>query len=642
MESYRHELDGLRALAMLGVLLFHLGLPQFQSGFLGVDVFFVLSGFLITRQIAHRQAENRFSFIDFYIRRARRLFPTLCFVILVTLLAGVVLLSPEHLKAASQSGLYATISVANIHYWLSAGYFDLSNVYKPFLHFWSLSVEEQFYLIWPLLIIFSGKILGLKMRIGIIILLSLLSLLAYSALNASSPNAAFFLMPFRLWEFGVGAILALANLKIGKGGAVSAIATLLGFTCVVISFVMTGGFGVFPVHYFLAVAGAGLIISAPLNGISKILLANPAVRYLGKISYSFYLWHWPVIIYLNYYREDEMTVLTMLIAVALSFALASFTYHFIENKFRKPWTQEPRFERVAVPAGLMAVVAGIVIFASHPWAQNGWPQRLSTEQRDITIASQERPNPNCKSGKQENGKPKLCIFGEQGKQVDIAIIGDSHSNALAAGLTLALQARKMTGASSSKGGMGPYMDTDFYQNAGEFRGNRTADLQALLETSPKYVLLHARYAVYWTTRPTKQDQRDLRIYLVETGQPYNRSIEDTQKVFRAGMEKSVQAVQDSGSIPVIVGPVPNPGVNMVDCLSRPLIRDLSRAVQHCPGFTKEETFARTAEVETYLKNLANETGAIYVNSNPIFCKGKNEICDRARKDKLLYLSLIHI
>jgi len=108
------------------------------------------------------------------------------------------------------------------------------------------------------------------------------------------------------------------------------------------------------------------------------------------------------------------------------------------------------------------------------------------------------------------------------------------------------------------------------------------------------------------------------------------------------MEKSVQAVQASGSIPVIVGPVPNPGVNMVDCLSRPLIRDLSRAVQHCTGFTKAETFARTAEVESYLKNLANETGAIYVNSNPVFCKGKNEICDRARKDKLLYRDGNHL
>ena|GEM_PF-2381638 len=642
VENYRPELDGLRALAMLGVLLFHLGITKFQNGFLGVDIFFVLSGFLITAQIAKRQKSENFSYIDFYIRRARRLLPTLCLVISVTLLAGVILLSPQHLESASQSAMYSTLSVANIHFWLSAGYFDVSSQYKPFLHFWSLSVEEQFYLIWPLLIITSAKLFGLKFRLGFIVGLTIISFLAFSAMSVTSANAAFYLTPFRIWEFGVGGILALAAIRVGQGGLLSIAATCAGLMLMIASFLVSANIGAFQYPYLMAVLGAALVIGAPLNPLSKLVLANPVSTYLGRISYSFYLWHWPVIIYINYYSSQDMSASTMAAAVILSFVLASLSYHFVENRFRQPWRKDPATERLAVPAGLMTCVAGLVVFASHPWAQSGWTGRLSKAQQNITEASQERPNPNCNFRMAKDGKTRLCFFGEQGTKADIVVIGDSHSNALAAGLVLGLRNRKLTGISSSKGGVGPFIGADHYRGPGDNWGNRTKDFEALLSESPKYVILHARYAIYWTTRKTQQDERDLRFFLVPSGEAFNSSIEDAQETFRNSMAESVRVVQESGSIPVIVGPVPNPGVDMVKCLSKPVLRNIETALKHCPGFSQEQSMDRTAEVEGFLKDLAEKTGALYIDSNPVFCRPNEIACNRIWKDRLLYRDGDHL
>ena len=150
--KYETELDGLRALAILGVLLFHLGFQAFSGGFSGVDVFFVLSGYLITSIISKENLKGDFSFGRFYIKRARRLLPPLFLVILVTLIFGFLLLSPDHFKALSQSSLFATFSFSNVGFWLESGYFNPDKFTKPLLHTWSLGVEEQFYIIWPLLI----------------------------------------------------------------------------------------------------------------------------------------------------------------------------------------------------------------------------------------------------------------------------------------------------------------------------------------------------------------------------------------------------------------------------------------------------------------------------------------------------------
>lgn len=643
IENYRPELDGLRALAMLGVLLFHLGIANFQNGFLGVDIFFVLSGFLITAQIAKRQENDDFSYVDFYIRRARRLLPTLCLVILVTLLAGVVLLSPQHLENASQSAIYSTVSLANIHFWLTAGYFDISSNYKPFLHFWSLSVEEQFYLIWPLIIIISAKIFGLKFRLGFIVLITIISFIAFSTMSVTSANAAFYLTPFRIWEFGVGGILALITVGIRQGGVLSLGATCVGLLLMIGSFLVSADMGSFQYPYLMAVTGAALVISAPLNPISKLVLANPVSVYLGRISYSFYLWHWPVIIYLKYYTSQNMGATAMLAAVIISFVLACLSYHFVENKFRRPWLKDPATERFAVPAGLMTLIAGLVVFASHPWAQEGWANRLSGQQRAITKIALDRIKPNCEFRISNETESRLCVFGERGPQANIAIFGDSHTNALATGMEFRLQQRGLTGVVSSKGGAGPFIGVDHYRGRGDNRGNRDDDFSATLNVSPDYVILHARWALYWTTRNTPQDEKsDLRIFLVPSGKPFSSSVENAQDTFRRSLTDTIRKVKESGSIPVIVGPVPNPGVNMVNCLSRPIIRDIKTALKLCPGYTQAQSFARTSEVETVLKEIAERTGTLYVDSNPVFCKTGDVTCNRFWKDRLLYFDGDHL
>ncbi len=640
--DYRPELDGLRAIAVIGVLFFHLGLNNFSGGYLGVDVFFVLSGYLITKMIQKSQDTSTFSFINFYIRRARRLLPTMFLVIATTLFFGALLLSPEHLEAGSQSGLYASISVVNIHHWLSAGYFDLSSANKPFLHFWSLSVEEQFYLFWPVLLIFSHKFFKSKGRVACIAIISAASFFTSYFLVTNSPDAVFYLMPFRVWEFGLGAMLALIATNIQTRKSSIGILSIVGLALIIFGFIYHEKFNNYALQYLPVVLGTLLVIGTPLNAVSSLLLTNPVSVYLGKISYSLYLWHWPIIVYIKYYTDYEMSAATIALALALTLTLSSLSYHFVETRFRKPWTTETRLERLAVPAAFMTIISCLVVVTSHGWAQKGWDKRLSLELRTITTASQQRPNPNCDRRTAKNGQAGVCIFGEQGKQVDIAVIGDSHSNVLAAGLVNPFRESKVTGIAFSRGGMGPFLGADHFRNNGEPRGNRNKDYEALLSENPNYVILHARFALYWTTHVTAQDETDLRIYLTPSDTSFDNSVEGAQNTFRRSIEDALIAIQKTGATPVIVGPVPNPGVDVVKCLSRPLFRTLETAMKLCNGYSQEQSYDRTAEVAEFLKTIAATHDGIYVDANPVFCKNGEPTCRRMWKDKLFYRDGNHL
>ena len=205
MIKYRPEIDGLRGIAVLGVLLFHLGVQQLSGGYVGVDVFFVISGYLITRLIRSDVRAGTFTFTRFYVRRTRRLFPALFFTLVLCLVAGCLLLSPGHLENFAGTLIASILSVSNIQFWQQSGYFDLESSLKPLLHTWSLGVEEQYYLFWPWLLVFLTRRFA-RHTFAIILIGGICSFCLNLVFYNSSHATIFYLLPFRAFEFAIGAL----------------------------------------------------------------------------------------------------------------------------------------------------------------------------------------------------------------------------------------------------------------------------------------------------------------------------------------------------------------------------------------------------------------------------------------------------
>lgn len=343
--KYRPDIDGLRAVAVLSVLLFHAFPAHLTGGFIGVDVFFVISGFLISTIILDNLDRQRFSFIDFYARRIRRIFPALLVVLAASLTLGwFVLLADEYAQLGKHVAAGAGF-VANLVFWSEAGYFDTSAETKPLLHLWSLGIEEQFYLLWPLLVW-----LAWKKGVSIAVLIAVLVLLSFGLnLYAAGHNAvAAFYTPYtRFWELLCGGALAWVNLRYrkrvaitsGSGRARRAVAgslSALGVTLLLWGFVGIDETVTFPgIWALLPIAGATLIIAAgPTPWINRRVLSHPLAVWFGVISFPLYLWHWPLLSVARILNGEVPDAVVRLLLLALSVPLAWLTYRLIERPLR--------------------------------------------------------------------------------------------------------------------------------------------------------------------------------------------------------------------------------------------------------------------------------------------------------------------
>ncbi|WP_221583740.1 acyltransferase [Microbacterium sp. G2-8] len=302
LDGYRPDVDGLRAIAMMSVILFHAGLSMLPGGYVGVDVFFVISGYLITRQVVTGMQRSQFSFAEFYLRRARRLLPAALVTILGTLVAALVLLPPFRIAEIAQSAAAAAVSVSNIFFWQESGYWAESSASQPLLHTWSLSVEEQFYLVWPLAMFLLVKFLP-RLVLPILVVGTVLSVIATTYVSMRSPDAAFYLMPFRVYEFAIGALCVWAERipwSPGRaGGAAQRASWLLGLSLILVAMLTFNEQGtMFPGYLALVpTVGTALMILARRPGGFDAALSNPVMNYIGLRSYSLYLVHWPILVF---------------------------------------------------------------------------------------------------------------------------------------------------------------------------------------------------------------------------------------------------------------------------------------------------------------------------------------------------------
>ncbi|MCC7042320.1 MAG: acyltransferase [Acidobacteria bacterium] len=333
---YRPDIDGLRALAVLAVVLYHYGLGDVSGGFVGVDVFFVISGFLITG-VLRRDIEVRgLSLVDFYHRRIRRIIPALLFMLVVALMAGYVLLMPGDYADLGESGLSAAAGAGNLHFFWNTGYFDRASDLLPLLHTWSLGVEEQFYLVWPFALALLLKVGQGRSRFPVAAIAALAAASFAFGIHAmaADPKAAFYLPQFRAWELMIGAALAflppVRMAFLAHGGGILGLAVITWSVLALTSESAFPGWNALP-----PVAGAALLIwSGPDHVVGRGLAMAP-LRHVGLVSYSLYLWHWPLLVFFRHYASGEAPTTRESVVLALMAGVISWlSWRFVERPFR--------------------------------------------------------------------------------------------------------------------------------------------------------------------------------------------------------------------------------------------------------------------------------------------------------------------
>ena len=335
------DIDGLRALAVLSVVLFHLNVPGFEGGYIGVDIFFVISGFLITGLIQQRITDNTFRLSEFYANRVRRLLPAILATVAITTAASVVLLQPQMLELFAKSAIASVFSLANFVFYFESGYWDSSAELKPLLHLWSLGIEEQFYLFWPLILLGlfhfgrSSYIVGLLLLFG----LSLAACIAYTPIDSA---ATFYLIPFRAWQFCLG-VLALEMWRRFPGGLfLCQVIRSLGLALCCISIFALGDTASFPGWQALIPSlGAGLVLIASSERQPSPWLSNRLARWLGRVSYSMYLVHWPPIALYRAYTLSDLNLGVSAALGGLTLLLTVILHYQVERRFYRRNAENP-------------------------------------------------------------------------------------------------------------------------------------------------------------------------------------------------------------------------------------------------------------------------------------------------------------
>lgn len=418
---YRPDIDGLRAIAVVSVVLFHYGAP-IRGGFTGVDIFFVISGFLITQTLVAEIAAGTFSIVGFYDRRIRRILPALLVMLAATLAAGTLLLTPGDYASLGTTAAMATLGASNIFFLAHTGYFDRTSDFLPLLHTWSLAVEEQFYLVWPLLLYllsrWGSRVFMARVLAALVIIVCAASI-AYFRVD---PKAAFFLAPPRAWELGIGALLVFLPALNRAAGETAA---LIGLTLIAIGFTISptkfpGEFALYPC------VGAGLIVW-PRSGKATSSEMLGLLAPIGLISYSLYLWHWPIwVLYRIYINGASPGAAEATCLAIISLIVATFSYRYVETPFRRRRRKPVRTVAAGIAAMLTMFVAGLSISAA-----NGLPQRFPAEAQPLRDLATMWDWP-CQETTVDGVGP-YCVFGaawETAKHKSM-IWGDSHAQHLA-------------------------------------------------------------------------------------------------------------------------------------------------------------------------------------------------------------------
>ncbi len=550
---YRPEIDGMRSVAVLLVLLFHAKIPGFSGGYVGVDIFFVISGYLITLDIVRRRDQEGFSLISFWFRRIRRIFPALVATILGTLaLAALVFPAPEFIRAGKMA-IAAILSLGNIGLYHQNGYFHPSSHESPFLHTWSLGVEEQFYLVWPLVILATLRFGGRRALAFVIGSIIVLSLSFAQFMLSRDASFAFYMLPTRAWELATGGLLAMATIR---GIRSVAPHTAIAGTLVGLAMIMTAGMTYtdttpFPgVAALLPCVGAALIIATgdAAGNPAGQLLAHPVMTFLGRISYSLYLIHWPILVFAGAYWIEGIDLAGRVGLMLVSVILAYLSWRFVENPVRRFSSSAHQWRRwVSVAVGSVGVVGivsvGIILTNGLPsrGPSPAWLDRSATQYARF----QESP---CLARGANIPASRRCAVQPSSTDFTAVLWGDSHAAQLIPAFRRAVEEAGIGGRIITKAGCPPLPGFDIEPSSAMLREctafNHDA-LQAILrDPSVKLVFIAGRWDSFFNRKA------DLK--RAEGSDPKV----DTPRKLGVALNELAEQLRKSGRATTIFGPAP--------------------------------------------------------------------------------------
>lgn len=553
--KYRADIDGLRAIAVLCVIFYHYGVAWFPGGYVGVDVFYVISGYLISSLIFRQLRQSKFKFTDFYFRRIRRLVPAYFVVVLVVSVVAFYLMLPIDFYKYGKSLVAATVYSSNILFFKNSGYFDASSELKPLLHTWSLSVEEQFYIVFPFLAWILYKLNNL-LKATVFVLLTIVSFFAATYYIQIDQSAVFYLYPFRAWEMFIGVILALELLPEINSKASSIFLMILGLSLIIIPSVLYTSITLFPGWTALApcIGAALLIYSGACNQTPlHLLLSNSLTVSIGKISYSLYLWHWPIFVFFTYVTNDNLTILQISIILILTFLFSYISWKFVEIPFRTGKAPASA-SKISVFSLASAISILFVVFGYGVYRTNGMPGRFTPEENRYARAASDLFGSfeSCNMNEDNNVFPGLpyCAVGDPESADDLILVwGDSHAGAFKDGLTATLEKHNMDALIVWSGGCPPLFDIEKHESVSskiiddkctfrnyaikEFIKERYCDIRALI--------LIGRWSYYINGNGFGIDA-DNTIRLWNTDEKYNEK-ETQEDIFLQSFENTIDQLK---------------------------------------------------------------------------------------------------
>ncbi len=557
--QYRPEIDGLRAIAVLAVMLYHAGFSAFGGGYTGVDIFFVISGYLITGIIARGLDDQSFTWTGFIERRARRILPALFVMLAACVPVAWWFLLPDALESFSASLGTSALFVGNLYFWrIMGGYFGLTTDLMPLRHLWSLAVEEQYYLLFPPLLMLARWFAHLK-REALAMVLLLASLVLCAMAGHMAPAANFYLLPMRAWEFLAGGLLALREMRVSRSEDASRRAdafAFMGVGAIIAPVFLLDQTSGFPWPWALpTVVGTALFIAFahPSRGAGRMLALPPFVG-IGLISYSAYLWHQPLIAFSRVISLNAPTPLELIAVLGGALGLATLSWRTVEQPFR----QRDRFSRRAIVTSGMIGSVALATMGGAGWITHGAPERLTATDQALATMNADYVTriERCMAIITAfTPPPAPCITGRAGP-VRIAVLGDSHAAAIEPAVTDAANGAGVRAIHFAHAGCPPVLSADALTTAQQpcpvF--NDGALCQIVANRAVTTVILAARWTAY--IERSYYDNGEGGVELGTMGPPADAGQ-------RATIAKSCRAVVDrlraAGKRVILIYPIPEPG-----------------------------------------------------------------------------------
>ncbi|CQJ56560.1 acyltransferase family protein [Yersinia intermedia] len=618
--KYRSDIDGLRGLAVIVVLLFHVGFSV-SGGFIGVDIFFVISGFLITGILLNAAEKNNLSVIDFYKRRIIRLYPALCLTLILTLVAGFLIFDPNLFSELAKSSLFAVASISNIYFRLDGGYFGLSSDLKPLLHTWSLGVEQQFYIIWPFVILI-GMHFGRRFLFVLLLIITLVSLALSQHYVSMSSAGSYFYMPMRMFELSLGGLLSFSKSK-NSNETDSNILCAFGILLIIYSAMKFSDLTPFPgINALIPCAGAMLCIYYGNAQYLGKILNNRVMVFVGTISYSLYLVHWPVIVFYKYFIFIKPNLFDQIAMIAISFFIAIPIYYFCEHSCQ----QINKKKSNAMPVLILTLtsVFAICISSKYIYSNSGLPWRI---------------NENYRSMVSDSPKFHEKYYGGAGYLMD-QTIGNSSRKVVVAGDSYAQQLLH---------GMDKYISSDF-EILGQFAHGCIfgEGITRMIDNKPRQVCIDSYekmvsllngntypliIAFSWDSYSDITIKNDGEKIKFKSDEDYYSFIYKNLQGIRERIGKDRRMV--------IVGNPPlnnnHPGSSISGCMFRPEYIKTS-----CMSMSKFKlSDSKPNRVNEYLLMFAkNNPNTYFINPSDALCK--NGICNDIIDNKIIYSDGVHL